>query len=503
MEQEIKKNEHKAKKDSTRIGAVIILIISALVFLPFGASAVFESIFAKRQVNVYGYYNGKKIAYEPGSKFFNATANLAKQVEQSGQKIDESMYGRIMREAFYQTAVNMAFTDAVKKSGYEVPKSAIDRMIVYRFTDPATGKFSQKLYNQVSNSDLEALREDAYGNLFYSRFATDLYGTSSYESFNGNSLYGLKKSNAEKRFLAKMGAEKHSFDAVAFTMENYPLEEAIKYGKNNAEKFIKYDFSIITVNDEAEAKAILKQIKSNEITFEDAASEKSQKFYSEPNGKAAGSYKFQVENILDDLNSITEIEKLSENEISSVIKTKRGYSIIRCDGPFVAADFNNNDVQQTVLNYIKNSEISYIENYFINIAENFISEVAISDFDNACKKFNIEKSEIQPFAINYGDSNIYPTALNTGVLAGLSSNAQAYEAAFALKVNEIGSPFVLNSKVVVLKCTDIQIDEVEDASEKEIDNANNNAIQAAFFADKKFEDNYFMTYLKLLQERKE
>ena len=42
------------KKDSSKIGAVIILIISALVFLPFGASAIFESIFNKRQVNTFG-----------------------------------------------------------------------------------------------------------------------------------------------------------------------------------------------------------------------------------------------------------------------------------------------------------------------------------------------------------------------------------------------------------------------------------------------------------------
>ncbi len=55
------------KKESSKIGAVIILVISALVFLPFGASAIFESIFNKRQVNTFGSYAGQKISYEPGS----------------------------------------------------------------------------------------------------------------------------------------------------------------------------------------------------------------------------------------------------------------------------------------------------------------------------------------------------------------------------------------------------------------------------------------------------
>ena len=37
MDQENKITEQKTKKDSSKIGAVIILVISALVFLPFGA----------------------------------------------------------------------------------------------------------------------------------------------------------------------------------------------------------------------------------------------------------------------------------------------------------------------------------------------------------------------------------------------------------------------------------------------------------------------------------
>ena len=40
MDQENKITEQKTKKDSSKIGAVIILVISALVFLPFGASAL-------------------------------------------------------------------------------------------------------------------------------------------------------------------------------------------------------------------------------------------------------------------------------------------------------------------------------------------------------------------------------------------------------------------------------------------------------------------------------
>ena len=54
MDQENKITEQKTKKDSSKIGAVIILVISALVFLPFGASAVFQSIFNKQKASTFG-----------------------------------------------------------------------------------------------------------------------------------------------------------------------------------------------------------------------------------------------------------------------------------------------------------------------------------------------------------------------------------------------------------------------------------------------------------------
>lgn len=497
MDQENKITEQKTKKDSSKIGAVIILVISALVFLPFGASAVFQSIFNKQKVSSYGSYNGKNITYEPGTKFFITVSNLAQSYQAGGYKVDENSYYRIMREAFYQTVINMAFTDSVKKSGYIVPKEAVNRAVIERFTDPSTGKFSQKAYNQTSAVDLEKLRKDIEESLVYRRYFYDLFGTDNEVSFNGTALYGLKRSGAEKKFLASMGAEKHSFDAVAFSTANFPKEEAVKFGKENAEKFIKYDLSVITVDDEQEAKALLKQINGNEITFADAASEKSQKYYSDAEGKNAGAYRYQIENMLDNVDSLAELEKLQKDEISAIIKTKRGYSIFKCDGSVVAADFEDSTVQDAVLGYINSNEKSYIENYFLEIAENFVSEAAISSFDSACKKFNVEKSEVQPFPVNYGSSSIYSSVSETGPLARIASNEDAYKTAFSLKQDEISSPFILGSNVVVLKCTGIQTDEVEDASETEIRNADLNTANSALFANPKVVD-----YITLMSENK-
>ncbi|MGN0728612.1 peptidylprolyl isomerase [Treponema sp.] len=494
MNQELKIVGQKPKKENSKIGAVIILVISALVFLPFGASAVFQSVFNKQKANSFGSFKGKKIVYEPGSAFFTETANLA---QQQGNNINEQL---IMQRAFYQTVSNMIFSDAVKNSGYSVPKEAVNRILVGQFTDPVTQKFSQKAYNQQTAAQLDTLRKEISSSLVYSRYFEDLFGTNIQDSFNGKPLYGLKRSNAEKKFLAGMGAEKHSFDAVSFSIKDFPKEEAVKFGRENAEKFVRYDLSVITLDDEQQAKSVLKQIKGEEITFDDAAAEKSQKYYSESDGKYAGKYRYQLEYMLDSADSIADIEKLQKDEISEIIKTKRGYSIFRCDGAFGDADFDDEAVQDAVFGYVNASERSYIENYFLAKAENFVAEAAIFGFDSVCKKFGVEKTEIQSFPVNYGNSSIYAPATSTKPLASISSNEEAYKTAFALKQDEISSPFVLGMDIVVLKCTGISVEEnFENASEKEILNADYMTANYAILDDPNFEDNFLSTYLSLTE----
>ena len=114
----------------------------------------------------------------------------------------------------------------------------------------------------------------------------------------------------------------------------------------------------------------------------------------------------------------------------------------------------------------------------------------------------MEKSEVQPFPVNYGSSSIYSSVSETGPLARIASNEDAYKTAFSLKQDEISSPFILGSNVVVLKCTGIQTDEVEDASETEIRNADLNTANSALFANPKVVDNFFATYITLMSKNK-
>ena len=539
MEQEIKKSEGKSKKNATKIGAVIILVISALVFLPFGASAVFQSIFNKRTVNSFGSYNGKKIVYEPGSKFHNAVTNMAQMYEARGIKLEDNSY-RIMYDAFNQTMIDMAFTEAVKNSGYVVPDSAVNREIVYQFTDPATGQFSQKAYNQTSQAEITRLKTNAQSTLAYRRFFYDLFGTEGDKAFNGKALYGLKSSDAEKQFITAMGADTKAFEAVAFKLSDFPREAVAVYARSNADKFVKFNMSVITLDSEDEAKGLLKQIEGNEITFDDAASEHSQKYYSTDDGKIAGSYRYQLDNMIEDKDQLAQIEALQQDEVSGIIKTEKGYSIFRCDGETEEADFDDDAVLDVVSSYVNSSEKSYVENYFLEQADNFVSQAAISSFDEACEKFQLEKESVAAFPVNFENSSLLPKAPQSGILTSLASDASAYQKAFSLKEGEVGSPFVLGSSVVVLHRVSpeaIAVEEDSTAEDEEEASASDSADELAsadeaeelaqededelvqdtdaemeanirsaclssanmaIFASDKVEDNFFATYIGLL-----
>lgn len=491
--------EKKSKKENSKIGAVIILIISALVFLPFGASAIFESFFNKRHINTFGSYNGQKITYEPGSKFYTATSNIAQSYQAAGYQVNDQVYYYILSQAFRQTVLDYALSSAVKQSGYSVSKEAVNRAILPAFTDE-NGNFSQRMYNQVSQADLDKLKRNAEGQLIYSRYIDDLFSTSQFSSAEKIKVYGTKCSEAEKQFIAKMGEEKHTFEVAAFSTENYPASEAVEYGKNNAEKFAKYSLSVITVDDESEAKSILKQINANEITFEDAVSEKSQKYYSSADGAFTGGYSYQIENAIDNTDDLAKLTGLGKDTLSEVIRTKRGYSIFKGTGDKVAADFDNEETVNVVLSYMKQAEKGIIEEYFTKVAADFTSEAAITSFDKACAKFNVEKKDIAAFPINYANTEFYAKTTDVEDVSAISSNAAAYKTMFSLKIDEISAPFILGNKIVVAKCAGIQNDTVTDFETvaEPLYQANQTTMQNTIMASDKVVDNFFATYLEMM-----
>ncbi len=494
----------KTAKDHTKIGAVIILVISAIVFIPFGGYEVISALFSNQNVPVFGSYKGKKITYERGSTFTNVTENLAEQYKSYGIQVDSNSSYYLFTQAFSETVKDLAYTDKVSKTGYSVPEEAVNRRLINYFTDE-TGNYSAKLYNQTDKTTKKSLREGVVKTLTYNRFRDDLLGSSTL-SVKDSPLYGIKTSSKEESFFADMGKEKRSFKFVAFNTEDFPEEEAIKWAKldNNKDKFVKYDMSAISMEKEADAKALLKQLNANEITFEDALTEKSANYFTDDDGKLARPYRYQIEISIPEASDVEKVAGLTNGSMSDVIATSRGYTIFRKDGMDTAADFSDEETVGVITGYIKTNEHGYIEDYYSSIAKDFTAQASLTSFEEAAENFNVTVVQTEAFPLNYGSSSLYGTVPSENTeLANLNTNDDVLQKIFSLKKGESSVPVVLSSNVLVFNCTEITQEADDSDSEdlgSKLENINYSCAEQTLMTSSKVENNVWNAYFDYFTE---
>ncbi len=484
-------NNGKTKKDHTKIGAVIILIISAIVFIPFGGYEVFNAIFRSNKGLVFGKYDGKKIAYEPGSLFYNITTNSANRMKAMGYEVNDYY---IFMQAFEETVKDMAYLEKVEKSGYSVPEEAVNRRLINYYLD-TDGNYSARLYNQTDKATRDSYHDGVEKSLAYSRYEEDILG-------DGAGLYGLTVSSKEIPFINSMSRDQHAFSLVTFNTENFPKEEAADWASDNMDKFVKYQLSAISVESEDEANTLLKQLTANEITFEDAVSEKSQNYYTDNEGKLSRPYRYQLEIAISNKDDLAEVIALDSGAYSKVINTARGYTIYRGDGAPIPTNLKDDETLDVILTYIKTNEHGYIEDYYINIANDFISQAARSDFATAGEAFGVTPIETTAFPINYGSSSLYSTVpaaiteLNT-----LATNADVLQKIFSLKKGEIAAPLVLGTNIAVFKCTSIITDDAttdDDTMRSRLASLNSSTLTQTLMTSDKVENNVWTAYFQSL-----
>lgn len=486
------------KNTAYTIGSLIILLICAFCFVILPAFTGTETK-NPNEIPPFGKYNGKEIKYEQGSDFTTFVQQYGQMYQQYGQQLDTSTYYYIFSNAFNATIMQYAYTDAVKKSGYEVPQNAINREILPYFTDE-NGNYSSKMYRSAPEATKQELNDSFKKSLTASRFFDDNFGSTN--SFIGpNALYGLKTSSAELNFLKNYDNNKRGFNMAVFNLSNYPKEEKIAFGKENAAKFNKYDISAITVSDKSTADKVLSRINKNEITFEDAISEYSTKSYSDTEGKLTSSYQYQIENMLEDASELSTVIGLGKDAVSSVIKTKSGYTIFKNNGDMVAPDFTSDSIVNLISSYLNAYESTRIEDYFTAKAKDFTVEAMKGDFENACLSNDAEFVEIDPFPLNYGNVSLLGT-LNTSSagLSGADTNEAFLKKAFSMKLNEMSDPLVMNHSVVVIQYTiEVPASEIETSiSGDELSGYDENSAQTAVLSSDKLENNFSNVYFEYM-----
>lgn len=485
------------KRTLLYIGSVIILIFSAITFI------FVPSMLDRGAGSAYslGSYDGKKIELIPGTPVANSLAVFDSLYKEQLSQVDRypaeqqkyfraSLYYQMYSNAFNAAVSFLSAARAVKESGYAPSTGAISRELLPYFSDE--NGYSARLYNAVSESQRNDLRTDVTNRLIWQHYYDDFFGTDRHtqdayfigltcmqnyftymqqeqfaapNTLGGYALYGLKTSDAEEEFLAAMGTTKRSFDMVAWDKRSYPDQEVIAYGVAHSNLFNTHDLSVISVDSKADAEKLLAQITNNELTFDDAASEFSQNYYTGDDGKLTTRYEYQIKEIIPDADEFGAIIALDADAISGVIQTaNNSYAIFRRNEKTAPNQLNVEENIELVRDYLATHEAGIAETYYLNLAKDFAADAVITSFDAASRKFNVEKIAVPAFALNYGNA-ISDADIPSDIaeLNGAIRNEHFLQTAFALKTNEISEPVVLGDNVLVLKLTGEQ---TEPASEE-------------------------------------
>ncbi len=435
------------KRSVYTIGSLVILLIAAFIFV---LVPIFAGGTKKTMYPPFGKYDGVEISYEPGSDFERNVANYADNFKNRNGAMDNQTMYSIYYYAFNSTVMQMAFKKAVSKTGYIVPDTLVNRAMMPYFSDEK-GNYSSKLYKLADPEKVAELRKDFEASFFNQRFYDDNFGSNS-DSIGEQNLYGLKTAKAELEFIQNMNKNQRSFNMASFDMKNYPDTEKAAYGKANSEKFNTYNLSVITVSDKSKAESIAKKISNNEITFEDAVKEYSQKSYSSDSGLMTSKYNYQLVKIIEDEDAMKAITALKEDEVGAPVKTSVGYSIFKANEAVKTPNFNDAAMLKTVNNYLTSYEFSHIENYFTETAKAFASVASKKGFNAACTQYNVKKVTIPAFPLNYGSESLFDK-LDTSLegLSGANTNENFLKAAFTLKDGEISEPITNNRNLLVLQ----------------------------------------------------
>ena len=149
-------------------------------------------------------------------------------------------------------------------------------------------------------------------------------------------------------------------------------------------------------------------------------------------------------------------------------------------------------------------EFSRVEDYYVNLAKDFAKEAETSGFDSACRKYSLKNNAVESFPLNYGNLAVLDK-LDTGVqgLYTASNNENFFKTAFAMEMNAVSEPIVLNRNVVVLQYVSESHGDSEEippeAVSDELSNYDSSSSQTALLSSPKLENNLHEVYFKYIK----
>lgn len=430
------------KKEAHPLLYVFSIILLVVVVVTFVGSPVAGKLSGGGSI-VFGSYEGRDIAYYPGSYFAQQRDQIAAQVRDTADPNQDLavLTQSVWYQAYRQTAVHVAVLIQGERAGLHVSEDAVDKALVAYPAYQENGKFSEERYNKTQNSEKATIRKLVREESMSSQYFQDMF-------------LGLKGGTKEKEFVTAMAKPERSFTFVSFPYTGYPSEEVRKFGEANAALFRKVKVSRILVKSgEKEAKEIRKKIAEKASSFEELAKTHSKDGYADKGGDMGWRFAYDLEADFDKKELAQDVFALRAGDVSDVLKGGYGWLIFRCDAEAVDADFSDAAVLDTVKAYLGTYEKGKIEDYFVAKADALSRRAGEVGLAAAAKEAGTALTATDFFPINL--QNVFSfSPLKAIPDAATPANAVYSEdfffRAFSLAKEKATAAVVLDDQVVVL-----------------------------------------------------
>lgn len=454
--------------------SIIILVIAVVAFV---VAPVLTRTGGGKPVAL-GAWDRVEIMNTPDSEYFRQYKQLEGLFQNFGGALPEDPAQREffmyqMRQTSMSLAlVKTAMISEVSNLGYTPSDSMVNKRIIAEYTNPETGIFAREAFNAIPDHEKLNLRRNIVEGLTQGRYIQDVMG-------NYDGSYGLKMSSKELDFLGTLVSDKCSFNYVSFNTFDYPTSEMLKFAKESKELFMKYDFSVVSFEDEPAAKTVSKAILKSETSFEDALEAGNKELNHaniDENGKLISSYRKDINTLFPNAEDLAAVLALKPNEISKPVKTSLGYVILRCNSEPVEPNFEDPSIIDIVAQYMRQNEKGKIEDYLMQRGEEFKKLASTSTMEEACNEFKVLNTISFHFSLNYGNSAFLQrnSWQSDPELSSANTNEEFFKTLFTLKEGEFSKPLLIGDKVFVfslnetLKSTAEEKEKIQEAYKTQI-----------------------------------
>ncbi len=435
------KTNKESDKKVLKIGTYTILIILIVSFI--GAP-----IISLRNNNnsgnlSFGSYDGKEIVFKQDN-YFGLTVNNAveRYKEQSGADLNRFFLQFAWKNAFDQTVNHFALLKLAEASGFSPSENKVEESIIEIPYLQKNGVFDITLYNQLSSTEKRNLNELQKEINTSAPVYTDLV-----------TLVDI--SEQEKAFLNAMENEKKKFQYVRFARDEIDDLAFLKdYAEKNKQEFTKISFKSITVETEKQLKTIITDLEAKNISFGEAAKAYSTDSAKEQEGDRGSLFAYQITQQEGD-DALKALRALSSTDaLSAPIKTVQGsFAVYALTQLSEAPNFDEEEFQTTVKNYMLAQDPDILENKKIEKAKQFTKSAQASSMTSAVEAYNLELGSTNAFPLNVKNSSILTKieSVEGPGIGQLASENDVLAELFSLEENDYSKPYVMGNYIYVFK----------------------------------------------------